>query len=272
MEGQPVEQPLAGEQGLVSQQEISLATKDLQKARKQRGTKKHWVVRACVNLAMVDISLAEVQSAIRESVYITPAIANQLRYMTSFDLFAYVPRDATFTASDMTALPPMDRFALLRDSLLTVLHLDLNNDVPEDAEPLNRISHLEASFNEISNKFRRFLTTYYSVVRGRMLVLAGAISRDIGVWESDLSTFVGVKYSGAMTPGASTVLEMFPLPAWKGMTDFVNMGGECWSPCNPRRFPPLPPRLQHPAAASTLTSAPPPTVTASSSSSTVTAG
>ena len=94
----------------------------------------------------------------------------------------------------------MDRFALLRDSLLAVLRLGLNDEVPGNAEPLNRISHLEASFNEISNKFRRFLISHYSVVRGRMLVLAGVINRDIGVWESGLSTFVRDKYSGTMSP------------------------------------------------------------------------
>ena len=107
----------------------------------------------------------------------------------------------------------MDRFALLRDSLLTVLSLGLNDEVPEDAESLNRISHHKASFNEISNTFSRFLITHYSAVRGRMLVLAGVINRDIGVWESDLSTFVRDKYSGTMPPGASTGIEMFPLPA-----------------------------------------------------------
>ena len=96
--------------------------------------------------------------------------------------------------SNMTVLPLMNRFALLRDSTLTVLCLGLNDGVPKDAEPLNRISPLlEASFNEISNTFHRFRITYYSVVRGRML-LAGVINRDIGVWESDLSTFVRDKY------------------------------------------------------------------------------
>ena len=56
------------------------------------------------------------------------------------------------------------------------------------------ISHLEPLFNEISNKFRRFFITHYSVVRARMLVLASVINRDIGVRESDLSTFVRDKY------------------------------------------------------------------------------
>ena len=65
-----------------------------------------------MNLAIVDIFVAEMQSALRESVYVTPAIAGQLRYMSSADVPAYVPRDVTFTASDMTALPLMDRFAL----------------------------------------------------------------------------------------------------------------------------------------------------------------
>ena len=142
--------------------------------------------------------------------------------MSSFDVLAYVPRDATFAALDMTALPLMDHFALLRNYLLTVLRLGLNDEVPEDAEPLNRVSRLEASFKEISNKFRRFLITHYGVVRGRILVLADVINRDIGVWESELSTFVRHKYSETMPPGASTVIDMFPPPTWKGMADFVN--------------------------------------------------
>ena len=108
--------------------------------------------------------------------------------------------------------------------MLTALRFGLNGDVPEDAEPLNRIPHLEASFNEISDKIRRFLITHYRVVRGHMLVLAGVINRDIDVWESDLSTFVIDKCSGTMPPGASTVIEMLPLPAWKGMTGFVDRG------------------------------------------------
>ena len=58
-----------------------------------------------------------------------------------------------------------------------------------------------------------------------MLVLAGVINHDIGVWESDLSKFVCDKYSGTMTPGVSSVIEMFALPARKGITDFVNKEG-----------------------------------------------
>ena len=173
---------------------------------------------------MVDISVAELQSALRESVYVAPAIADQLRYMSSFGVLAYVPRDATFAASDMTALSLMDRFALLRDPLLTVLRLGLNNDVPEDTEPLNRVPHLEASFNEISNKFRRFLIAHYSVVCGRTLVFAAVINRYIGVWENDLSTFFRDKCPGIIPPEVGTVIEMFTLPAWKE-TDFVNGGG-----------------------------------------------
>ena len=66
------------------------------------------------------------------------------------------------------------------------------------------------------------LITHYSVVRGRMLILAGVINRDIGVWENSLSTFVRDKYSGTMPPRASTVIE---IPAWKGITDFDRRGG-----------------------------------------------
>ena len=159
---------------------------------------------------MVDISVAEMRSALRESVYVAPVIADQLRYMSSFDVLTYVPREAIFAASDMTALPLTDHFALLRDSMITVVRLGLNDDVPEDAESLNCIFHLDASFNDISNKFRRFLVAHHSVIRGRMLVLAGAINRDIGVCESDLSKFVRDKYSGTMPRGAGTehVVEM----------------------------------------------------------------
>ena len=110
----------------------------------------------------------------------------------------------------------MDRFVLLCDSLLAVLRLGLNDDVPEDAEPLNRISHLEASFNEISNKFHRFFITHYSVVRGRMLVLGGIINHGIGVWESDLSTLVRDKYSGTMPPGSGTSSRCFLCPPEEG--------------------------------------------------------
>ena len=58
----------------------------------------------------------------------------------------------------------MDGFALLRDSLLTMLRLGLSDEVFDDAEPLNYISRLDASFNEIYNNIRRFLITHYSVV------------------------------------------------------------------------------------------------------------
>ena len=133
--------------------------------------------------------------------------------MRSFDVLAYLPRDATFTALDITSLPLMDHFALLCDVLLAVLCLGLNNDVPEDTETLNCISRLKASFNEISNKFRMFLFTRYWVIRGRMLVLAVVIQRDIGGWESDPTTLVRDKYSRTMPPGSSAVVEMFPLPA-----------------------------------------------------------
>ena len=175
------------------------------------------------------VYLKKNRNAPRPSELVIPAIADQLRYMSSFDVLAYVPRNATFAASDTTGLPLMGHFALLRDSLLNVLHLGLNDDILDNAEPLSRISHLEASFNETSNKFRRFLITHYSVVRGSMLVIAGVINRDIGVWESDLSTLVRDKYSGTMPPGVGTAIEKFPLPAWEGMTDFLDGGKCCWS-------------------------------------------
>ena len=122
---------------------------------------------------MVEISVAKLQSARK---YIAPASADQWWYMSPFDVLAYFSRDASFAASDIRALMLMDRFAPLRDSLLTVLYFGLNDDVPKDAEPLNRISRLEASLNKMSNKVRRFFITHYS----RMLVLAGVVNRDIG--------------------------------------------------------------------------------------------
>ena len=97
--------------------------------------------------------------------------------------------------------------------------------ISSDAEPLNISSFPQASFNEISNKFSRFHITHYSIVHGRILVLAGVINRDIGVWESGLSTFVRDKYAGIMPPGAGTVIEMFPLPSWERTMDFVFGGG-----------------------------------------------
>ena len=72
-------------------------------------------MRAWVNLAMMNISVVELQSALRKSIYFAPAIADQLRYMRSFDVLAYVPRDATFAASDMTALPLRPSSRLLAD-------------------------------------------------------------------------------------------------------------------------------------------------------------
>ena len=38
-------------------------------------------------------------------------------------------------------------------------------------------------------------------------------------------TLVRDKCPGTMPPGVSSVIEMFPLPAWKGITDFVTWGG-----------------------------------------------
>ena len=148
--------------------------------------------------------------------------------MGLFNVFAYVAHDATFAASDMTALLLMDHFALLRDSLLTVLRLGLNDEVLENTQPLNYISRLEASFNDISDKLSMFFITHYSVVRDRMLVHAGVINRDISVYESDLSKFVRDKYSGAMPPGAGTAIEMFPVPPpGEGRWIFLTRGECC---------------------------------------------
>ena len=124
-------------------------------------------------------------------------------------MLTYVPRDANFAASNITVLPLMDRFAVFRDSSLTVLRLGLNDGVPKPGEPLSCIFHFEATFNEIFNKFRMLLITHYSVVRGCILVLAAVINRDIGVWGSGLSTFVRHEYSGTVPPGAGAVIEIF---------------------------------------------------------------
>ena len=184
----------------------------------------------CANLATVVISVAELHSVLRKRVCVKPSIVDQLQHMSSFDVFAYVSHDANVAASDMTALPLMDRFALLRSSLLTVLRLGLNDDVPEDAEALNRISHLEASFSNISIMSRRFLITYYIVFRTRMLVLAGGISRDIGVWENDMSTFLRDKCSETMPPGAGTIIELFPSPHLKRGGSFAGHATPVASP------------------------------------------
>ena len=49
----------AGSGGRSHRGEISIVMKDFHKAWKQRGTKKHWVVRMCVNSPMLGISVAE---------------------------------------------------------------------------------------------------------------------------------------------------------------------------------------------------------------------
>lgn len=106
-------------------------------------------MRACANLAIVDISASKWQGTLPESVYVTSAVPDQLRYMSPFDVVVNVPRDATLASSDMAALPLMDRFSLPLDFLLTMLRLGIHDDVSEDAEPLARNSHLGASFSEI---------------------------------------------------------------------------------------------------------------------------
>lgn len=59
--------------------EVFLSMKHLHNALEQRGTRKHWVVHALVNLGMFDISVANMQSILRKSVRVTSSIANQLR-------------------------------------------------------------------------------------------------------------------------------------------------------------------------------------------------
>ena len=91
----------AGSDDRLQREEIYLATKGQHKAWKQRGTKKHWVVRTCMNVAMEDTSFTKLQSTLRESVYVTPAAADQIRCTSLFNVLTYVPRDATFAASGM---------------------------------------------------------------------------------------------------------------------------------------------------------------------------
>ena len=107
----------------------------------------------------------------------------------------------------MTVLPLIDRFALLRDSALTMLRLGLNGDILEDAEPVFLASRPRPTRSPASS------AGSYSEVRRRMLVLAGVINHDIGVWKINLPIFVRDKYSGTMPPGADTVIEMSTLPA-----------------------------------------------------------
>ena len=147
--------------------------------------------------------------------------------MSTFHVLAYALRDATFAGSSMAALPLMDRCTLLHDSLRTALRIGRNGDAPNQVhmEPLRHTFHLVVSLSDISYESRRFFITYYSVVRGRMFVVAGVINLDIGVWENDLSTFMRGEYSGTIPPGAGTVIEMFPLLTWKGRTGFVDRGG-----------------------------------------------
>lgn len=153
---------------------------------KQRGTNKHWVVHARVNLGMIDISVSDIQ------------IADQLRGISLFDVFVYVPSDAEFSTSDMTDLPLVDQFAILQDSLLTVMRLVLNEDVPEYFQPLQSIACLDASFKDIADKFRSSLIIPHSAVRSQISVLTTLLNRDFGKWESDLSKFVRDIYSGTV--------------------------------------------------------------------------
>ena len=96
-----------------------------------------------------------------------------------------------------------------------------------DAESLKRISRL------------RFFIPHHRVVRGRLLVLTNVINLDFGVWESDMSTFARDKYPGTLPLGAAIVIEMFPLPAWKGVVDFIN-GGRVWWAIQPLSPAPAP--------------------------------
>lgn len=107
------------------------------------------MVRGCASLDIPDLSVPNLQSVLLETVHATHV--NQLKCKGSFDVFVYLPGDAAFPVSDMAALPLMDRFAVLRDSLTTVLHPGLNKDIHQDADPLRCIALLKAVFVAISD-------------------------------------------------------------------------------------------------------------------------
>lgn len=71
-------------------------------------------------------------------------MADQLRSLGSFYVFAVVPRDAKLDASDITAMSLMDCFVILCESGMLMLHLGLSEDVTDDQEPLRPISLLDA--------------------------------------------------------------------------------------------------------------------------------
>lgn len=45
-----------------------------------------------------------------------------------------MPRDAAFGTSEMTAFPVLDRLAVLRDALSTVMSLGLDAEVPDNVD------------------------------------------------------------------------------------------------------------------------------------------
>ena len=200
----------AGSDGSSQWEEVSLATKYLNNARKLCGTKKHWVVRAYVTLAMVDIFVAELQSAVREIVYVTPAILDQLRYMSSFDVLAYVPRNASFAASDMTAFSRTDHMALFRDFLLIELCLGLYDDAPQSYLSLRGLVQQDLQ------QAQQVSDHTLQCIRARMLVLACVINRSIAVRESDLFTYVRCNYLGTVPPNSAMSSRCFLSPPGKG--------------------------------------------------------
>lgn len=110
------------------------------------------MTRGRASLDIPDLSIPYLQSTLCETVGVTHAIANQVKFIGPFHVLAYLPHDATFPASDIAVLPLTDRFVISRESLITVQRLGLNQYNPEDAKSLRRVGHLKAAFVTIPDK------------------------------------------------------------------------------------------------------------------------
>lgn len=80
------------------------------------------------------------------------------------------------------------------------MRVGLNVDVPEHTEPFYRNFRVEFFFSAISYTFHRLLIIPHSVVCKNMPLLAAVINPDIGVWGSDLYSFVRDNYLGTGFP------------------------------------------------------------------------
>lgn len=106
-------------------------------------------------------------------------------------------RDAVLATSDIIALLLMARVVILHNDLLTVMHLDRNENVPEKYRvPLQHRSppgRLERNCRLASP------LSHYSPQRASQLnKRACRCDYHIGAWASDLSKFVLEKYSGTV--------------------------------------------------------------------------